>query len=170
MFEPVLYKPDLQKFIKRLRIHKERNYEGRQNRLDESWEKKYIGERWKWKNPIRYFAVGEYGEEFGRPHYHAIIFNVPEEMQVKGVAKAWGKGNIHVGTVTEASIHYVTKYALKKENFALMSRNPGIGYRYLDRDHIYKFHADKGNDFVELNGHKMSMPRYYKEKYIENRS
>lgn len=25
---------------------------------------------------IRYFACGEYGEQFQRPHYHAIIFNL----------------------------------------------------------------------------------------------
>ena len=48
-----LIKKDFQDFMKRLRKHKKANT----------------------SNPIRYYQCGEYGEKFGRPHYHAILFN-----------------------------------------------------------------------------------------------
>ena len=49
-----LVKKDLQDFMKRLRRYLE--YHG-------------------YKEKIRYFACGEYGEKRGRPHYHILIYN-----------------------------------------------------------------------------------------------
>ena len=59
---------------------------------------------------VRYFACGEYGDKTERPHYHAIVFNLPKPFD-KYIRKAWKLGHIHIGTVTEASIFYTTKYA-----------------------------------------------------------
>ena len=53
----VLHKEDLQKFFKRLR----------------NCIMGYYGT----KHEISYFACGEYGSRFLRPHYHAIIYNLP---------------------------------------------------------------------------------------------
>ena len=61
---------------------------------------------------IKYYACGEYGSKTERPHYHAIVFNLPRPFD-KYILKAWKYGHIHVGTVTEQSIFYTTKYALK---------------------------------------------------------
>ena len=52
-----LCKEDLQKFFKRLRYY------------------------YKWKK-IKYYAVGEYGTKTERPHYHAIIFNLPSDEDI----------------------------------------------------------------------------------------
>lgn len=63
--------------------------------------------------PLRYYSVGEYGTKTDRPHYHSIMFN----MDRKGLDKlraTWGHGNVHVGEVSVASIHYVTKFHLNK--------------------------------------------------------
>ena len=35
---------------------------------------------------IRYFIVGEYGSKTGRPHYHALLFNIKN---IDDVTKCW---------------------------------------------------------------------------------
>lgn len=65
---------------------------------------------------IRYYAVGEYGTKTQRPHYHLIIFNLDVygvELQ-KLMLETWQYGQVHVGEVTPASIHYVTKFHVNK--------------------------------------------------------
>lgn len=63
--------------------------------------------------PIRYYSVGEYGTRTGRPHYHSLMFNL-QEKTVDRVHEIWSLGNVLIGTVTPASIHYVTKYHVNK--------------------------------------------------------
>lgn len=129
------------------------------------------------KNGVRYFACGEYGDQFGRPHYHAIIYGVsPEEVDL--VSKAWKQGQVKLGNVTPDSCAYVAKYMTKKlrghalaeqlaENpdyqneFVLMSRRPGIGGD--PSPDMIRFMRDNG--FVYRKGKRSSLPRYYKEKY-----
>ena len=66
-----LQKSDLQKFFKRLR----RYLESDDCRVDfpDLFERK-----------ISYYACGEYGEKFSRPHYHVCIFNLdfPDKRKV----------------------------------------------------------------------------------------
>lgn len=83
---------------------------------------------------FRYFAVGEYGERGGRPHYHALLFGLADPSLI---APAWGLGHVHVGRVSDASAAYVTGYCTKvltsehlggrHKEFARMSLKPGIG-------------------------------------------
>lgn len=78
---------------------------------------------------IRFFHCGEYGENFGRPHYHAIIFGLefPDKTEYKKhneqqyyiseiLNKIWGKGQCIIGQVTFESAAYVARYILKKIN------------------------------------------------------
>jgi len=124
---------------------------------------------------IRYYLVGEYGEEFERPHYHIILFDLPLGMEWH-LEKLWGKGIVHVGQVSMASIHYVTKYIINKNKdyggrappFALMSRGGknghGIGFNYVQSH--YKWHRNAKRNYTEVNGFKAALPRYYKEKFF----
>lgn len=78
---------------------------------------------------ISFFLSGEYGERFGRPHYHAIIFGWwpkdarpwkkgPDGSQLytsEQLAKAWGFGFSAVGAVTFGSASYVAQYVVKKQ-------------------------------------------------------
>ena len=62
---------------------------------------------------IRYFACGEYGDTYGRPHYHAIVFGL-QGTDEKIVQDCWQRGFVMLGGVSQKSIGYVTGYVLKK--------------------------------------------------------
>lgn len=151
-------KRDLQLFFKRLR----------KNRVQHTIDSGQIFEQ-----RIKYYAVGEYGGTTKRPHYHIILFNCPTEL----IMPAWNQGNIHYGDVNEASVGYTMKYIAKPKRipahrnddrtpeFALISK--GIGDNYIDQKQILKWHhADLKNRMYcnLLDGKKISMPRYYKDK------
>ena len=82
---------------------------------------------------IRFYQCGEYGEDLeqptglGRPHFHAIIFNLDfadkklfserdgiEVYESETLARIWGKGFVTVGEVTFESAAYVARYVAKK--------------------------------------------------------
>lgn len=124
------------------------------------------------KTKIRYYCVGEYGTRFHRPHYHAIMFNLHKET-VKNILEKWKKGHVHYGTVTDKSIHYVTKYHVNSDRkkrlqlgqepeFTLCSKRPGIGYSYTLRAGDY--HRDNSRTYVNNNGYKQRLPRYLRNK------
>lgn len=131
---------------------------------------------------LRYYAVGEYGSKRHRPHYHAIVFNVPSD---KLFSDAWsldGKmlGTVFVGKVSTDSIAYCMKYIDKPGRrlygrrddrcfeFSLMSK--GLGKSYLS-DAMVKYHKDdlSRNYCVKDGGYKIALPRYYRNK-IYNKS
>lgn len=73
----------------------------------------YVSQKYGDDYKIKYFSCGEYGDKFGRPHYHALIFGLDKEDE-DIILKAWTYGFIQVGSLTDSSIKYVAGYALKK--------------------------------------------------------
>lgn len=149
-------KADVQKFIKRLRRRQ---------------EIKGLTDK------IKYYACGEYGKNSFRPHYHLILFNSLEEI----IEKAWQKGHVHIGKVSEASIGYTLKYMSKGKTvpqhelddrnpeFSLMSKR--LGANYINNKTI-KWHREDilRRCYCPLpNGKKAPMARYYKEKLYTKR-
>lgn len=84
-------------------------------------------------NPIRFFLGAEYGEQNGRPHYHALLFNCGFHDKLHHTTNSSGQklytsaelsslwsvdgsplGFCTVGDVTYDSAVYCAKYALKK--------------------------------------------------------
>lgn len=79
---------------------------------------------------IRYYAVGEYGDLRGRPHYHACVFNLdfPDKIRFKtsktgypiyvseALSKAWKKGHAYLQDLEYGSAAYVARYVMKKQN------------------------------------------------------
>lgn len=144
---PELCLYDVQCFLKRLR-----KAHGRISRL-----------------PLRYYATGEYGGDTIRPHYHILLFNLDVTL-FERLSDIWGKGLVHQGKCEPASIHYVTKYVINKAveysgrepPFSHMSKRPGIGSNYL-MTHS-KWHIDGMRSYSNVNGVKVGLPRYYKDR------
>lgn len=102
---------------------------------------------------VRFFGVGEYGEQHGRPHYHAVIYGLgPSELG--HVDASWqGINRLEDGSRAGYTRHfvlapdlatYITGYIAKKwtapdnanlagryPEFAEMSRRPGIGMPFI---------------------------------------
>ena len=126
-----LVKKDLRDFIKKIRnfYYQKFNYDG-----------------------IRFYAVGEYGSKSARPHYHAIIWNMPlydidfyamnldrpkfhikkvgysetskeNLVEVKELSDLWNKGYVVVGNVSRASCNYVARYVNKKKLSGVMNKD-----------------------------------------------
>lgn len=83
------------------------------------------------KQKIRYFQCGEYGEQFARPHIHAILFgyDFPDKKKKplrsdsenqfytsSFLEEVWGKGRCDISDVTFDSAAYVSGYITKKVN------------------------------------------------------
>lgn len=78
---------------------------------------------------IRFSMCGEYGEENGRPHYHACLFGVDfrdrEPLGKSGsgspmfdsaeLRDIWGNGNVSVQDLTKETAGYVQQYIMKKQ-------------------------------------------------------
>lgn len=105
---------------------------------------------------FRYFAVGEYGDNTFRPHYHFALFGFPACSWgitrkkeyccdiCERIKRAWGNGQILLGLLEPKSMAYVAGYVTKKmtseydprlegrrPEFARMSLRPGIGYNVM---------------------------------------
>lgn len=90
---------------------------------------------------IRYYAVGEYGEQSLRPHYHLSIFGL-SQLDAPIVAKKWGLGHTLTAEFNAATAAYVCGYIVTKwknkinpdprlgdltPEFNRQSNRPGIG-------------------------------------------
>ena len=142
-------------------------------------------------SPIKYrhYTIGEYGDKYGRPHYHSIIFghDFPEKVKHKYLTKysdwmytselltnCWGNGYCTIQPLVRARAAYITGYVTKKLNgpkaaeykgktpeFANMSNQPGLGNSW-----FLKFYKDLfPSDFVILDGKRFPMPPYYDRLY-----
>lgn len=145
--------------------------------------------RFKYGEGIRFYMCGEYGENFGRPHYHCCLFGhdfsdkeffkVVNEQNLfisEELNELWGKGHCVIGDVTFESAAYVARYITKKltgelkakygdrlPEYADMSRRPGVG-----RDWYEKFKGDCfPSDFVVMRGVQMKPPRYFEKLFDE---
>lgn len=118
----------------------------------------------------KYYAVGEYGSQYGRPHYHIIFFNIWESIANEiNLEKIWKKGRVETESISPALIHYATGYIHEKSSYKKsyqqkpkMYCSKGIGEDYIKRNK--KWHKDLLNPWIWFNGYKIGMPKYYKDK------
>lgn len=137
---------------------------------------------------LKFFHCGEYGETYGRPHYHACLFGLdwPDKVHYKTenevqtftserLAELWGKGHCVVGAVTFDSAAYVARYCLKKrtgEQADAWYFDPGTGvilkpeYTTMSNGIGKSWYEQFGHDVrrrdeVIANEHPSRPPRYY---------
>jgi hypothetical protein len=166
--EVTLLTKDLQLFLKRMRIYQ--------------WRKTRALEQ------IRYYAAGEYGERFGRPHYHLIMFNVHPDT-LAHITDFWVKPTAHkqknppsmgimdVQLVNDktAIYSYVAAYVVnawsnaKRKNkrpFSTMSKKPYLGATYVGR--MRAWHKEQMLPYLPLpNDRKQRLPRTFKNKIFD---
>lgn len=147
-----LYKKDLQDYFKRLR---------------------------KAGNSFRYFALGDYGDTFGRPHYHVLFFSQGSRVSEFDIRSLWLSGNrgeyrgfVKVDNVSFGRLSYVVKYGIlakldwskadsRTRPFFLMSK--GLGKAYLTSQMRWSHvHADRW--WFQDGKYKKPLPRYYRDK------
>lgn len=81
---------------------------------------------------VRFYACGEYGELFQRPHYHLCLFGIDFADKYYWAANRgnpiyrsetleslWTHGNATIGNVTFETAAYVARYVTKKRNGSL---------------------------------------------------
>lgn len=136
---------------------------------------KYFKDLRYWLGDIRYFSCGEYGDSFGRPHYHALVFyNGSKRFDEVDVILRdrwkYGISKVDYG-ITPANAKYVCKYSMKSLGFdyrdcvppfALMSRRPGIGKGFLKRVDIDVFRKMDLWHVHDQAGTPYALPRIYK--------
>lgn len=138
------------------------------------------------KSDVRYIHCAEYGENFDRPHHHAILFNFnfPDKVLWDGkklfrspsLEKIWPFGYSSVGQCEYDTIAYVSRYVLKKINgklaadhyqgrvpeYATYSNRPAIAREWYER---YKNTDVFPRDFIVLRGKRLKVPKYYSKCY-----
>lgn len=162
---------DLQKFWKRLR--------------------KEVG-------PLRYYAVGEYGDKTQRPHYHACLFGhaFTDDRIIlrqkpyllwtnKVLEETWGLGSVSVGALTFETAQYTAAYVTKKLNkrrYKWVDETTGelvdleqpkafMSLRpAIGRDWLENFgNATYAHDHVVIGGKPQKPPKYY-DRWLGRRS
>ncbi|UDN67744.1 replication initiator protein [robinz microvirus RP_106] len=107
-------------------------------------------------NPLRFFLGAEYGEDNRRPHYHALMFNLPlhdrlfytnnkrgEPLYTSNeLSSIWGLGFVTIGEVTFDSAVYCAKYAMKKLNVSSHSSDAAVA--------AYKLRYEVYDEFGEV--------------------
>lgn len=89
---------------------------------------------------IRFFGVGEYGDQSGRPHYHLSLFGVSGHTDRVGKSRfrywgfaqeiqlAWAQGQTFTVPFSDLTARYVAGYTTKKmtakDDFRLKGRHP----------------------------------------------
>ena len=143
---------------------------------------------------VRFYGVGEYGGQFGRPHYHVLLFNhgftsdarlyargkrAGDDLYTSKVLSGLWSVDGHsiglatFGNVTYDSCAYVAGYVIDKitgkpADDWYMGRQPEFALmsKGIGASYYMKYaHEIYATDSLIVNGKRRSPPRYYDEKW-----
>lgn len=91
---------------------------------------------------IKFYACGEYGDQYGRPHYHLAIFGHDfddkilykktrngDSLYTSEILKSvWQLGSHQIGALTFSSAAYIARYVMKK----MTGRKAAQHYEFVD--------------------------------------
>jgi len=170
-YNSLAYTKDVQRFWKRLRHH--------------------IG-------PLRYYAVGEYGDASLRPHYHACLFGhafADEKRRIVRTSphllwthplleECWGLGWVSIGALTAQTARYTASYVTKKlrsqQQYVRVDEESGelipleqpraYGSKGIASEWLMRYgNQVYARDYVVVEGRKQKPPKYY-DRWLEKRS
>lgn len=166
-------------------LHIPPNYSLRSKDMTDFWKRLRRDLEYEGRN-IKYFYCGEYGDQFQRPHYHAIVFglNPGDEHDRNLIIDNWPlcerfifrrklKHNA-IDVVTPDDIRYVAGYVQKKlygklaekeykdtgriAPYARMSKGIGLEFARKNEKQIREMQC------IKFKTRTVPIPRYYREK------
>lgn len=132
---------------------------------------------------FKYFYCAEYGTRTNRPHYHMILFGLPPKefdirlLRMKGdiniytsyvINDLWTLGENQIGYISDKRISYTAGYVIEKmtdrrlhlvKPYCRASKGLGLEYVKKYSDRLIK------NKYIEIDGRKVNIPRYYIKKF-----
>ncbi len=166
---------DLTKFWKRLRRYIDYNIEN-------------------YKGNLMYYAAGEYGSTTHRPHYHAIIYDLPIEKDdlkeykkragtvyynCKWLEKVWGLGFVVLSPAEWKAMAYTARYTTKKvygkegkefyESLGILPEDNRMSLKPAIGAQYYYDHAEEiyRKDQICLKNGKICKPPRYFDKLFD---
>lgn len=126
---------------------------------------------------FKYFACGEYGDLFKRPHYHVLFFGLDYQLHKSILSDSWRFGMIKSLPITNGGIRYVCDYMTKSLNGELAISE--FDNKGLERP-FYSNSRGLGSDFflahrdeicstgcVTVGTRKIPVPSYYKNLLLD---
>lgn len=127
------------------------------------------------RKDFSYFACGEYGDKFSRPHYHVLFFGLDFKEFNPVFKSTWHNGMIKSLPVMSGGVRYVVDYMTKSVNgslaeqmfdskgierpFKSVSRGLGSELFFNHRDEIRKEHI------LKIGSRIIPVPSYYHNLY-----
>lgn len=127
--------------------------------------------------PLRYIFIPDIGEDFGRLHYHGILFGT-QFLPISDVTRVWQYGYCWLGYCNVKTIRYVAKYITKPTKEKLqelqISKLPrimvskGLGASYINSK-TERIHKNKHglNPFISSGSGSYLLPRYIYNKIFD---
>lgn len=156
---------DVQKFMKRIRIHLQRKTKDKNEK-------------------IRFFIAGEYGPEHYRPHYHGIFFFNSEKAAAllpELIREDWQFGFTDSSFVSGTNSKYVASYLNCTSHlpqiyrnkflrpFILCSKCPPIGTLVHSTEEVQKIFYEASPEFVIQNNNKSTAENVRLWSYYQNK-